>query len=319
MRQKRAVVWAVLGLFAGALLVASAAEARVGRGGSFGSRGSRSYSAPRPAPSTPGRATSPAAPERSVSPSPGFQRPGGLFGGLGGMVGGFLLGGLIGSLLFGGLGRGFGIGLMDVLLIAGLAYLAVALFRRTPPVPALAGAAPGAAGRSVARPEPTGGASSAGPLFGDDLVTGLAAVRTMDPGFDAGRFADVARDVFGRVQAAWTARDLGPVRVDLTDEMAEILEADLARLRSLRRANRLEKLVIQDAEVTEAWQEYGHDFVTVRFRASVLDYTVDEASGAVVEGSAGTPTAFTEFWTFTRLVGATRWRLSAVQQPGPTT
>jgi predicted lipid-binding transport protein (Tim44 family) len=53
----------------------------------------------------------------------------------------------------------------------------------------------------------------------------------------------------------------------------------------------------------------------VRFRAGVLDYTVDETTGAVVEGSNTVPTSFEEFWTFTRPVGPNPWRLSAIQQP----
>jgi predicted lipid-binding transport protein (Tim44 family) len=125
----------------------------------------------------------------------------------------------------------------------------------------------------------------------------------------------VARDVFTRVQSAWTARDLSPVRAELGDELASSLEADLARLKTLRRVNRLDKVTVDGSQVTEAWQEYGKDFVTMRFRAGVLDYTVDEMTGAVVEGSNTVPTSFEEFWTFTRPVGPNPWRLSAIQQP----
>ena len=99
---------------------------RAGGGGSFGSRGSRSYSAPaRPSPS-PSR---PVAPPPSGQPAP--QRPAWMGGLLGG-IGGFFLGGLIGRLLFGGLGGGFGggIGLMEILIIAGLAYAALSYARR---------------------------------------------------------------------------------------------------------------------------------------------------------------------------------------------
>jgi len=65
--------------------------------------------------------------------------------------------------------------------------------------------------------------------------------------------------------------------------------------------------------VTETWQEGGQDFVTVRFLASVLDYTVNE-SGQVVEGSQTEPVKFEEYWTFVRPVGPNPWRLGAIQQ-----
>jgi predicted lipid-binding transport protein (Tim44 family) len=317
MRKRAVVSGIVLGSFLASLGLASLAEARAGSGLSGGSRGSRSYSAPlSPSPSTPASPSTPTAPQRSLTPTQP-QRPGGMFGGWGGMLGGFLLGGLLGGLLFGGLGHGFGgIGLLDIVLVGGLIWLAFAFFRRRQPEPAYAGApgraewAPG----ETAMPEsvPTGIAVGA---VNEDLDRGIAAIRTMDPAFTPLRFAEISRDVFLRVQSAWSAADLGPVRADLTDEMAGSLEADLARLKALRRVNRLDKLTVEAAQVTEAWQEYGKDFATIRFRASVLDYTVDEATGAVVEGSNSVPTSFEEYWTFTRPVGPSPWRVSAIQQP----
>jgi predicted lipid-binding transport protein (Tim44 family) len=245
------------------------------------------------------------------------------------MLGGFLLGGLIGGLLFGGLGHGFGgMGLMDVLLIGGLIALAVMFFRRRQqpqPAAAYAGAAGGRAdwtpGRSDWAPA---GSSAAEPMAAgtatldrdlEDLDRGLAAIRMMDPGFTPVRFAAHARDMFGRLQAAWSAGDLGPIRGELADELAGSLQADIDQLRAQRRTNRLERVAVESAEPTEAWQETGQDFVTIRFRASALDYTLDDATGAVVDGSRTTPVSFEEFWTFTRPVGPNPWRLLAIQQP----
>ena len=71
---------------------------------------------------------------------------------------------------------------------------------------------------------------------------------------------------------------------------------------------------MRSVDVTEAWQESGQDFVTVHFLASLLDYTVDERSGQVVEGNRSEPVKFEEFWTFLRPVGPNPWRLTAIQQ-----
>jgi predicted lipid-binding transport protein (Tim44 family) len=319
--RRSSIVGATLALFLTSLVVTAVAEARAGGGLSGGSRGSRSYSAPRSpaAPASPAAPSSPTSPPRGLSSPVAPQRPG--FG-WGGMIGGFLLGGLLGGLLFGGLGHGFGgIGLMDILLVAGIGYLAFTLLRRRQPEPAYAGA-PGRAewapAETAMRERPAAIGPEVGPAAGvvdEDLDRGIAAIRMMDPAFTPLRFAEISRDAFLRVQAAWTARDLGPVRADLTEEMAGSLESDLRRLATLRRVNRLDRLSVETAEVTEAWQEYGQDFVTVRFRASALDYTLDEASGAVVEGSNSAPSGFEEYWTFVRPVGPNPWRLSAIQQP----
>ena len=64
--------------------------------------------------------------------------------------------------------------------------------------------------------------------------------------------------------------------------------------------------------MTEAWQESGQDWVTVYFAVSLVDYTVDDASGGIVDGSR-TRQDIEEYWTFTRPVGTNPWRLSAIQ------
>jgi predicted lipid-binding transport protein (Tim44 family) len=109
-------------------------------------------------------------------------------------------------------------------------------------------------------------------------------------------------------------RDLNPVRDLLTPEMYEAMQKDCDRLRAERRIDRMENIAVRSVEVTEAWQENGRDYVTVRFLASLLDYTIDERTNEVVQGSRTEPVKFEEFWTFVRPVGPNPWRLSAIQQ-----
>jgi predicted lipid-binding transport protein (Tim44 family) len=237
------------------------------------------------------------------------------------MLGGFLLGGLLGSLLFGGLGGlGGGVGLMDLLVVAGVAALVISLLRRRVPAPAPASADGRFAwtpAMPVPAPAPAAGAAVPNPVAAPDdgLAEGLEHIRAMDPGFDPARFLGIARDLFLRLQIGWSAGDLAAVRAHLTDEMATSLAGDLARLRERRRRNRVEQVAIESVALTEAWQEYGRDLVTVEVRATAIDCVVDEATGEIVEGSPTAPTRFVEYWTFVRPVGPSAWRLGAIQQP----
>lgn len=238
------------------------------------------------------------------------------------MLGGFLLGGLLGSVLFGGLGgmQG-GIGFMDLLVMAGLAALAISFLRRRSPEPAPASAYGGTA-RALPEPSPAAtprvteavGRSDAS-LPDEELAQGLAHIRAMDQDFDPARFLAIAKDLFVRLQVGWSGGDLAAVRAHLTDEMAVALEGDMARLRERGRRNRVERVTVDSIALTEAWQEYGRDLVTAEIRASGLDCVIDEATGRVVEGDATKPTSFVEYWTFVRPVGANPWRLGAIQQP----
>jgi len=284
------------------------------RAGSGGSRGSRSYSTPA-SPSSPSRVTQPP----TYSPSPMAQQRPSMFGGLMGGLAGFALGGLLGSMLFGGMGGGFGggIGLLEILLIGGAAFFLYRMFRarQQQPAPAYAGAGSAYSAGSWS----TGGGTASGgtatleaPPSVSDLDRGVGHIRGMDASFDPEAFADFAKSVFTDVQAGIVKRDLGAVQSRLTPQQYARLQAQCDQLRGARRTNRIEQLRIKRAEVSEAWQESGEDWVTVYFAVSLIDYTVDDSNGSVVEGST-TPVDIEEYWTFTRPVGPKPWRLSAIQ------
>ena len=90
------------------------------------------------------------------------------------------------------------------------------------------------------------------------------------------------------------------------------LHAQADRLCSLGHASHVEEIEIK-AEVTEAWHEGGRDYVTAYIGGSMLDYTVDEMTRAVVAGSKTVPRAVDAFLTFTRFAGLNPWMLSASQ------
>ena len=308
------------------VLYVTEAWARAGGGSSSGSRGSRSYSSPSPPPSS-----SPASPSQPTSPGlqqPAPTRPG--WGGMmGGMLGGLLLGGLLGGLFGHG---GGGIGMLEILMIAGLAWFAISYMRRQQAAAPSGYATSGGYGFSPAsRYDPTPGGGTATPSGGtatpsggiatmeapagpSDLERGLVHIRQMDPGFDPRVFSETASDVFFKVQGAWTARSMAGVSSLLMPEMSGTLQRDCDRLKAEHKVNRLENIAVRSAEVTEAWQEGGQDFVTVHFLASLLDYTTDESGARVLEGSRTDPVKFEEYWTFTRPVGPGAFRLSAIQQ-----
>ena len=310
MKPRALLLMAVLTLMSLLFLDTAAVFARASSGGS---RGSRSYSSP----ATP---SSPSSPSQVTTPTPSApqqQRPGMFGGGLMGGLAGLALGGLIGSMLFGGLGGGFGggVGLLEMVLIGGAAFLLFRMFRaRQQPQPGYAGAGGASAYGAGGQSWPTGGGAATveAPAGESDLDRGLGHIRGMDPSFDPDRFTDWAKTAFVDVQAAIARRELGGVQDRLTPQEFGRLQAQCDQLRGARRTNKIERVQIGRAQVSEAWQESGQDWVTVCFMVSLVDYVVDDTSGAVVEGSTS-PESIEEYWTFTRPVGPKAWRLSAIQ------
>ncbi|WP_298266858.1 Tim44 domain-containing protein [Geobacter sp.] len=287
------------------------AEARAGGGRTSGSRGSRSYSRP----VSPYSQPSPSRQQVAPAPTPYQQQAGGGF--MRSLAGG-LMGGLLGGILFRSLGfagpggMGGGIGLFEILLLAGIGYLIYRFVRKqrasSPATPY------GQGGHQGDTVTPVSYGYQANEPASDGVDVGLAHVRQMDASFDENRFTDTAMDIFFNIQGGWMNRNLSPVSGLLTDEMKRILQEDVDRLLRDRQVNRLENIAVRKVEVAEVWQESGQDYVTALIYANLLDYTTDDATGAVVSGSKTEPVKFEEYWTFTRPVGNNPWRLSAIHQ-----
>lgn len=304
MKSRALLVFVGLALVSLLMVDAGTVWARAGSGGSRGSRSMSAPARPAPAPVTPANPTSPSRP--SAQPTQP-QRPG-MFGSLMTGIAGFALGGLIGSMLFGGMGLGGGgIGLLEILLVGVGAFLLIRMFRARQAAPA-----PAYAGGSASAYDSAGGAIAEVPPGETDLDRGVGHIRQMDTAFDPDAFAQWAQRTFADVQDAITRRDLSLVADRLTPQEYARLQAQCDRLRQARQTNRVEQTQVRRCQVTEAWQESGQDWATVYVAASLVDYTIDDTTGGVIDGSR-TPQDIEEYWTFTRPVGPKPWRLSAIQ------
>jgi predicted lipid-binding transport protein (Tim44 family) len=238
-------------------------------------------------------------------------------------MGGFA-GGMLAHWLFGsspaqagpqGTGGGSSFGLFDLILLVGIGYLAYRFFFRKPQ--GQAGGVPGTYQSSMA-----GGTATRPPYLEEpqprgtawDLETGLRQIKSMDPLFGEDKFKDQAMDYFFKIQGAWADRDMKTVKHLLTPEMFGILQEDADKMRQGGQLNKLENIAVREVNITEAWQESGQDFLTIRIYATLLDYTIDEKTGGIISGSKIEPAKFEEYWTFTRPVGNNPWQLSAISQ-----
>ncbi len=285
------------------------ADARAGSGGSFGSRGSMTWSAP---PSTNTAPYSAQPMQRSMtpnSPSPGFASPSPGFGSGFGRSSGFmsgLMGGLIGAgiggLLFGhgffGGGLGFGgfLGfLLQVFLLVLLVRFVIRWFRRS--TPALAG------GPNIfAR----GGAPGPGPIRGAGGPAGPPPIQIGPQDYQE------YERLLQNIQAAWSRQDLNALRSLATPEMLSYFGEQLAGQTSQGVRNEVTDVHLLQGDLSQAWREGDREYATVAMRFSMIDVTRD-GSGRIVDGSPTEHVTATELWTFIRSPGG-RWILSAIQQ-----
>lgn len=321
------------GLFMAFSMVAvDHADAR--RGGSFGSRGAKTF---QQAPAT-RTAPQPAAPvDRSMTPNTGSpaatqnaaarpgaagqQRPGFMNGFGGTMMKGLLLGGLIGMLLgqgFGGLAGMFGM-LLQVLLIGGAIWLVFRLVRSQSarsPQPAMAGAAPGGGNFSNRDAEPReSGLPFKIPSIGGGVGSAVASApepATREIELDKPDLEAFER-ILTEVQEAFGREDHKALRRLVTPEMVSYLSEELAENAQKDVRNDVTDVRLLQADIAEAWGEGDRDYATAALNYASVDVVRDRKTGELIEGESEEPTETTELWTFVRQDGGD-WQLSAIQQ-----
>ncbi|HMK64748.1 MAG TPA: TIM44-like domain-containing protein, partial [Thermodesulfobacteriota bacterium] len=248
-------------LFLVTAFISAEVWARAGGGMSSGSRGSRSYSAPRSTTPGPSQYQSPSTPSPMYN-SPMSQPSGSPF--LRGLAGG-MVGGLLGNMLFGGMGHGWGgggfggsgMGFLEIILIGVLIYLVFRFIRNRRQ-----------AGQSQNFYEGqsqnlSGGGGYASPAYqqpeayaapaqspDQDVATGIAHIRSMDNNFDPANFKDWVQDLFFKIQAAWGNQDLAPINSFLTEQMRGLFQQDLDTQKAGNRVNRLENIAVRSVDIT---------------------------------------------------------------------
>lgn len=297
------------------LMVAAPADAR--RGGSFGSRGMRTYSAPRQTSVAPGYVSpvqrSMTSPSAAPTYAPSYGQPsrsfGSRFGGFGGgLVGGLLAGGLIGAMMGHGMGGGWGGGgggllaLIQLAILGGIIWFVFGLFRRKPTYRS----DPGYDDRSAF----DGGARGYAPTAYPASVPASNDMQDIPiTAEDQKAFERLLIDV----QDAFGHEDYGRLRERCTPEVMSYLSEELSQNATHGRRNDVSGTRLIDADVSEAWREGATDYATIAMRYESIDVMRDRTTGAVVEGDATRPTETAELWTFIRTSGSA-WKLSAIQE-----
>lgn len=302
----------MVGLGAAVLVATIPTDADARRGGSVGSRGSKTYSTP-PATNTAPKAAQPVSKSttqpgqqsanQATRPGAGAAQQASRFGGLKGI----LLGGLFAAALVGIFGAGalasvLGF-MLQIALVGGIIYLLFRLFRggASKPAMATASATPAYTGRNPA--DVLNRSGSAGGGMVDELKIGPADY-------------DAFERLLGEVQTAYGRNDVDALSTRLTPEMLSYFAGELDDNAKKGLLNVVSDVKLEQGDLSEAWREQHLEYATVALRYTLIDATIESATGRVVEGSRTEPTELTEVWTFSRPVRGTasQWEVSAIQQ-----
>ena len=108
-------------------------------------------------------------------------------------------------------------------------------------------------------------------------------IREIDPAFSSDKFIGFAREVFMKIQEAWTAKDWKPIRPFESENLFNQHKQQLDEYIRLGKTNVVEKIAIKHCSLHAFQQDGDKEVLTVWLNAVMRDYVIDDATKKVLE------------------------------------
>lgn len=128
-------------------------------------------------------------------------------------------------------------------------------------------------------------------------------VKEGDENFNADEFKSWARDLFTKLQYAWSDRDWSSIRVFETNELFEQHSTQLERYKTNKQINKIERVCVNYVKLFKFEQSGDKDVLSVLLNSKMTDYIIDETTGRVLRGDRNTDRITTYKLTFIRKTG----------------
>ena len=110
-----------------------------------------------------------------------------------------------------------------------------------------------------------------------------AQIQAIDPAFSADKFIGFAREVFMKIQEAWTTKDWRPIRPFESEALFNQHKQQLDEYIRLGKTNVVEKIGIKHCSLHEFRQDGDKEVLIVWLNAMMRDYVIDDATKQVLE------------------------------------
>jgi len=131
------------------------------------------------------------------------------------------------------------------------------------------------------------------------LASGLNAIRSEDPGFDADAFLAGAKAAHEMIVKAFADGDRESLKPLLADDVREGFEGAIVARERAGYSVEFAFVGLKSASLEDARLRGRVSEITIKFVSELITATRD-AAGAVVEGAAGVVREVTDVWTFAR-------------------
>ena len=117
----------------------------------------------------------------------------------------------------------------------------------------------------------------------DNSSTVAAQIQNIDPNFSSDKFIGFAREVFMKIQEAWTTKDWKPIRPFESETLFNQHKQQLDEYIRLKKTNVVEKITIKHCSLHSFRQDGDKEVLTVWLNALMRDYVIDDETKKVLE------------------------------------
>ena len=136
-----------------------------------------------------------------------------------------------------------------------------------------------------------------------DTQAVAAQVQAIDPYFSAEKFCSWAREVFIKLQQAWTERNWKLIRPFESEELFQLHNSQLEEYIRNNKINVIEKIGVKSCDLVQFVQDGDKEVMTVQLSAVMRDYVIDATSRKVLESNPNKDWYMTYHLTFARKAG----------------
>ena len=117
-----------------------------------------------------------------------------------------------------------------------------------------------------------------------DFTASVAAeIQGIDPNFSSDKFIGFAREVFMKIQEAWTTKDWKPIRPFESETLFNQHKQQLDEYIRLGKTNVVEKIGIKHCSLHSFQQDGDKEVLTVWLNAILRDYVIEDGTKKVLE------------------------------------
>lgn len=128
-------------------------------------------------------------------------------------------------------------------------------------------------------------------------------IKAIDANFNREEFLAWSKDVFVKLQMAWTKRDWEEIRLYETNELFEQHKTQLQEYINNGTINVMDRICVNYAKLNKFYQTSDKDILKIALNSSMVDYIKDEKTGNVLKGNTETRLTHTYILTFVRKRG----------------